>query len=427
MRVLVVGGGGREHALVWKLARSPLVSEIIAAPGNAGTARLARSFPVPAHDIEGLARLAEEKECELTVIGPEVPLTLGVVDLFEDRGLTAFGPTRAGALIEGSKWYAKDLMLKAGVPTAAARVTSDREEAASFARELGYPVVIKADGLAAGKGVVIAADEKDAVSAIDDALVREKFGGSGDKVVVEEYLEGEEASILAFTDGKRFGMLLPSQDHKRALNGDRGPNTGGMGAYAPAPVVTPEILSEVENRIMGPTVEALSSTHGVAYRGVLYAGLMLTSEGPKVVEFNCRFGDPEAQVTLPLLDGDLAEIMLSVVRGELDPSTVKTRPGHAVCVVMASGGYPGKYTKGKVIRGLSDAEVMEGVTVFQAGTDSVNEMTVTSGGRVLGVTARDGSLADAVGRAYRAVDAITFDGEQHRTDIAHRALARLKV
>ncbi len=424
MKVLVVGGGGREHALAWKLARSPLVREIIAAPGNAGMARFTRTYPVPAHDIEGLARLAEDQECDLTVVGPEVPLTLGVVDLFEQRGLAAFGPTRACAALEGSKWFAKDLMLKAGIPTAAAVATTDRDEAVSFARDMGYPVVIKADGLAAGKGVVVARDEREAVAAIDDAMVNRRFGGSGEMVVVEEYLEGEEASILAFTDGQRFGLLVPSQDHKRALDADGGPNTGGMGAYAPTPVVTPEILNAVTDEIIAPTIEAFSSIHGLTYRGVLYVGLMITTDGPKVIEYNCRFGDPEAQVTLPLLNGDLAAIMLSVVNGELDPSSVGVSPGHAACVVMASGGYPGKYARGKVIHGLSDAEAMEGVTVFHAGTDLVDGSMVTAGGRVLGVMGRNGSLADALGRAYRAVDAITFEGERHRTDIGYRALSR---
>ncbi len=424
MRVLVVGGGGREHAIVWKLARSPLVSRIIAAPGNAGISRLAETAPIPAHDIEGLARLAEDKACDLTVVGPEVPLTLGIVDLFTERGLPVFGPTRSGAMIEGSKWFAKDLMSSAGVPTAKARVSSDPSEAVSFAREIGFPAVIKADGLAAGKGVVVVRDEGEAATAVDDALLKHRFGDSGSSVVVEEFLEGEEVSILAFTDGRRFGMLVPSQDHKQAFDGDRGPNTGGMGAYAPTPFATAEVLHAVEQTIMGPILQELSGA-GVDYRGVLYAGLMITSEGPKVIEFNCRFGDPETQVVLPLLDGDLAEVMLAVVHGELDPSSIRTMPGHAVCVVMASGGYPEKYKKGKVIGGVSEAEVMDGVMVFHAGTGFRNSSLVTAGGRVLGVVGTDGNLADAAARAYRAVDAITFDGERHRTDIGHRGLRHL--
>ncbi len=421
MKVLVIGGGGREHALVWKLSRSPLVKTIIAAPGNAGIARFARTVPIPAHDTEGLAKLADEEECDLTVVGPEVPLTLGIVDRFTSRGLRIFGPSAEGAKIEGSKWFAKELMLRAGVPTAEARLSSDPAEALSFARELGFPAVVKADGLAAGKGVVVVRDADEAATAIDDALLRGRFGDSGTSVVIEEYLDGEEVSIIAFTDGERFWMLLPSQDHKRALDGDAGPNTGGMGAYAPTPFATPEVLRSVEQMIIGPTLQALAE-RGIEYRGVLYAGLMVTKSGPKVVEFNCRFGDPETQVVLPLLDGDLAEIMMSVVRGELDPTLVRSGAGHAACVVMASGGYPGKYEKGKVISGLSDAEVVDGVTVFHAGTDFRDGKLVTSGGRVLGVTARNGSLADAVARAYKAVGLVSFDGEQHRLDIGSKAL-----
>ncbi len=424
MKVLVIGGGGREHALVWKLARSPLVTRLIAAPGNAGISRLATTVSIPAHDMEGMARLAEEEACDLTVVGPEVPLTLGIVDLFASRGLPIFGPTRTGAMIEGSKWFAKRLMLESGVPTAEARLSSDPAQALSFAKEIGFPAVVKADGLAAGKGVVVVRDEDEAAAAIDDALVRGTYGDSGTSVLVEEFLEGEEVSIIALTDGKRFGMLLPSQDHKRALDGDDGPNTGGMGAYAPTPFATPEVLDAVERTIIGPTLQALAD-RGIDYRGVLYAGLMLTGAGPKVIEFNCRFGDPETQVTLPLLDADLAETMLSVVRGELDPSSIRSRVGHAACVVMASGGYPGKYEKGKTITGLSDAEAMDGVTVFHAGTDLRDGALATSGGRVLGVTAWNASLADAVARAYRGVGAISFEGEQHRSDIGHRGLKRV--
>jgi phosphoribosylamine--glycine ligase len=314
-------------------------------------------------------------------------------------------------------------MSRTGVPTARAEVATDRDTALALAREMGYPVVIKADGLAAGKGVVIARDENEAVAAVDGAMVEGRFGGSGETVLVEEYLEGEEASILAVTDGTRFGLLLPSQDHKSAFDGDTGPNTGGMGAYAPAPVVTPEMLRKVSESVVGPVLEGMKEMHGETYKGVLYAGLMITAEGPKVIEFNCRFGDPEAQVTLPLMDGDLADVMLASARGELDPSSMRAKSGHAACVVMASSGYPGAYEKGKPIHGLSDAEVMEGVRVFHAGTALVDGALVTSGGRVLGVTGRNGSLADAVARAYRAVDAITFEGERHRTDIGHRALS----
>lgn len=427
MRVLVVGGGGREHALVWKIAQSPSVTEILAAPGNAGIARLARVVPVRADDVGALVGLADDERCDLTVVGPELPLTLGLSDALIERGLNVFGPTRAAAAVEGSKWFAKDLMLKTGIPTAAAEVTTDRDRALALAREMGFPVVIKADGLAAGKGVVVAGDEAEAAAAIDDAMVRGRYGESGRRVLVEEFLEGEEASILAFTDGANVGLLVSSQDHKRAFDGDAGPNTGGMGAYAPAPVVPPDVAEFAEARIVGPAVEALSRIHGAQYRGVLYAGLMLTEDGPKVIEFNCRFGDPEAQVTLPLLDGDVVEIMASVARGQLDPDTVRSAPGAAACVVMASGGYPGSYEKGKEISGLSRADAMDSLIVFHAGTEDVGGRTLTSGGRVLGVTGLAGDLPSALRTAYEGVAAISFEGAHYRTDIGRRALARLNA
>ena len=427
MKVLVVGGGGREHALVWKIAQSPSVTEIIAAPGNAGMAGLARLVPVAADDLEGLVALVEEEACDLTVVGPELPLTLGLADMLAERGLPVFGPSRAAAAIEGSKSFAKDLMLRAGIPTAAAEVATDPDRAAGLVRDIGCPVVIKADGLAAGKGVVVAHDEDEALRAIDDAMVHGRYGESGRTVLVEEYLEGEEASILAFTDGKSAGLLVSSQDHKRAFDGDRGPNTGGMGAYAPAPVVTPEVYDVARTHIVERAIEALSRLHGVTYSGVIYAGLMITDEGPKVIEFNCRFGDPEAQVTLPLLDADMVEVMASVARGDLDPGIVRTKAEAAACVVVASGGYPGAYEKGKEIRGLADAEALEGVTVFHAGTAEEGGRVVTSGGRVLGVTAVGADLPVAIARAYEGVRAVTFEGARSRADIGHRALARLNA
>jgi len=427
MKVLVVGGGGREHALVWKIAQSPSVDDIVAAPGNAGIARLARTVPLRPDDVEGIVRFAEEEECDLTVVGPELPLALGLADLLADRGLAVFGPTRSGARIEASKWFAKELMFERGIPTARARLAQSRDEAVSAAREVGYPVVIKADGLAGGKGVVVATTEEEAVAAIDGAMLRRRFGPSGERVLIEEFLEGEEASILAFTDGKAFGLMAPSQDHKRAFDGDLGPNTGGMGAYAPAPVVTPEVLEEVEDRIIGPTIAALKDIAGVEYRGVLYAGLMITCDGPKVVEFNCRFGDPEAQVTLPLLDADVVEIMLAVVRGELDPSSVCSKTASAACIVMASRGYPGSYETGKEIAGLNAASELEGVLLFHAGTTDADGRTVTSGGRVLGVTGVAPDLSRALAKAYDAVGLIHFDGAHYRTDIGRLALARLEA
>jgi phosphoribosylamine--glycine ligase len=426
VKILVVGGGGREHALVWKLRESPTVTEIIAAPGNAGVAELARCLPVAADDIEGLTRLALEERCDLTVVGPEIPLSVGIADRFAGEGLAVFGPSRSAARLEGSKRFAKELMLRAGIPTARAWATTSRDEAISHVRELGIPVVIKADGLAAGKGVMIATSEDEAISAIDAVLTEGRFGAAGSHVLVEEYLEGEEASILAFTDGRRIASLVPSQDHKRAFDGDRGPNTGGMGAYAPAPVVDKRILADIERDVIMATVRTLADEYGTEYRGVLYAGLMITDDGPKVLEFNCRFGDPETQVVLPLLDGDLAEIMMSVATGELDPSSVGATDQSAACVVMASGGYPGAYKKGRPIHGLKAADAMEGVVVFHAGTADSGGATVTAGGRVLGVTGVGPTLPDALDRAYAGVGAISFDDAHHRTDIAHRALEKVE-
>ncbi len=426
MKILIVGGGGREHALAWKLAQSARAPELIVAPGNAGIAALARCVPIAADDVEALTRLAVEEQCDLTVVGPEVPLTLGLADRVRETGGAVFGPSKDGARLEGSKWFAKEVMERAGVPTARAWRATSREAALAALDETGAPVVVKADGLAAGKGVIIAETHEEAVAAVDDIMTQRQFGDAGATVVIEEYLVGEEASILAFTDGERFAPLVVSQDHKRALDGDLGLNTGGMGAYAPAPVVDAAMTAGIVRDVLSPTVETLRAM-GIDYRGVLYAGLMLTDDGPKVLEFNCRFGDPETQVVLPLLDGDLAEIMLAVARGELDPTTVRASGRSAACVVMASGGYPGSYAKGKTIEGLGTAGALDGVTVFHAGTALSGESVVTSGGRVLGVTATADELPAALDQAYEAVEKIAFDGAQYRRDIGHRALARMKM
>jgi len=422
MKILVVGGGGREHALVWKIRQSALAREVVAAPGNAGIASLARCVPLSADDVSGLARFAVEERFDLVVVGPEAPLTLGLADRLEAARVTVFGPSRAAAQLEGSKWFAKDLMLRGGIPTAQAWVASNRDEALGRAREIGLPVVVKADGLAAGKGVVIARDARELETAVDDALVRGVFGPSGERVVIEEFLEGEEASVLAFVDGRRSALLVPSQDHKRAHDGDEGPNTGGMGAYAPAAVLGAEALADVQRRVIDRAVATLEEHHGIVYRGVLYAGLMLTAGGIRVLEFNCRFGDPETQAVLPLLDADIVEIMIATARGELAPSSVGARPGAAACVVMASGGYPGRYEKGKEIRGLESAVGLEGVVVFHAGTAAQEGRLVTAGGRVLGVTGVGADLSEAVGKAYEAVCRISFDGAHCRKDIGYRAL-----
>ncbi|MCD4689992.1 phosphoribosylamine--glycine ligase, partial [bacterium] len=370
MRILIVGGGGREHAIAWKLARSPQAPELLAAPGNAGIASIARCLPVAASDVDALARLVNDEACDLTVVGPEVPLTLGLADRIRESGRAVFGPSMDGARLEGSKWFAKEVMARAGIPTARAWHASTRDEALRALEESGAPVVVKADGLAAGKGVIIAETHEEAVAAIDRIMTERRFGESGATLLIEEFLDGEEASILAFTDGERIAPLVPSQDHKRAFDGDGGPNTGGMGAYAPTPAVDEAMTRLVLRDVLEPTVAALREM-GIDYRGVLYAGLMLTADGPKVLEFNCRFGDPETQVVLPLLDGDLAAIMMATAEGRLDPTDVRASARAAACVVMASGGYPGSYENGKRIDGLAAAAAVDDVVVFHAGTSVV--------------------------------------------------------
>jgi phosphoribosylamine--glycine ligase len=426
MKILLVGGGGREHALAWKISQSPAADEIIAAPGNAGIAELARCVDVAADDIDAIVRLALEQEIDLAVIGPEAPLALGLADRLAESGVAAFGPTKTAARIEGSKSFAKEVMRRASIPTAHSVDTEAPDEAASAAEDLGYPVVIKADGLAAGKGVVIARDRDEAVTAIEDALIRGRFGESGRRVLVEQHLEGEEASILAFVDGETSALMVPSQDHKRALDGDLGPNTGGMGAYAPAPVVTAPMLTAIGRDIIDAAVGALRELDGTVYRGVLYAGLMVTDEGPAVIEFNCRFGDPEAQVTLPLLESDLVELMTATASGELAGVPVQTSPDCAAGVVMASGGYPGSYETGKGIVGLDAAGSLDGVVVFHAGTATSGGSVVTAGGRVLCVTGIADELPSALAKAYEGVDAIDFEDACYRRDIGQRGLRRLK-
>ncbi|MGQ9497085.1 MAG: phosphoribosylamine--glycine ligase [Desulfotomaculales bacterium] len=423
MRILVVGGGGREHALVWKLAQSPRVKQIFAAPGNGGIGEVATCVDVQAEDVQGLLALARQEHIDLTVVGPEAPLAAGIVDTFRAAGLRIFGPTREAAAIEGSKVFAKRLMEKYGIPTARAAVFEDPEAARKYIREANTPCVVKADGLAAGKGVIVADDVETALDAVDIIMVRRAFGAAGARVLIEERLEGEEASILAFSDGERVLPLLPAQDHKRVFDGDAGPNTGGMGAYAPAPACTPEMVRDIEERILLPAVRALKN-EGVPYVGVLYAGLMLTADGPKVLEFNVRFGDPEAQPLLVLLAGDLVDAMEAALDGELDKIRLAWHPGAAVCVVMAAAGYPGPYKKGDPIVGLAD--VPPDVVVFHAGTARRNGELVTAGGRVLGVTARGADLAAAVDRAYDAVERIHFAGAHYRRDIGQKGLAHLR-
>ena len=426
MQVLVIGGGGREHTLVWKLAQSKKVTKLYAAPGNPGMKDLAECVDLDIADLDGLADWAEKHAIDLTVVGPEAPLVTGIVDVFKARGLTIFGPSAKAAEIEGSKIFSKELMEKYGVPTAFFKVCDNLADAKAFVEEKGAPIVIKADGLAAGKGVVVAMTKDEALAALDEMMGAHKFGSAGNRVVIEEFMEGEEASLLAFTDGKTIVPMLAAQDHKRVNDGDQGPNTGGMGAYCPAPVMTDALKEKTVKEVLRPIVDALAK-EGRPYSGCLYAGLMIKGDSVKVVEFNARFGDPETQVVLPLLKSDLAEIMLACANGTLTPDLVEWSNKAAVCVVMASGGYPASYKKGIPITGLKAANAMDDVVVFHAGTREEDGKILTNGGRVLGVTAVADDIPSAQQKAYDAVDKIHFDGAHYRQDIAWRALRRLKA
>ena len=419
MRILVIGGGGREHALVWKFRQSPMVKEIYCAPGNAGIAELASCIDIGVEDINVLLEFALEKKIDLTVVGPEVPLTLGVVDKFQARGLRIFGPSQKAAEIEGSKAFSKELMEKYKIPTAKYQVFTDSKQAFQFIDEIGIPCVVKADGLAAGKGVIICFSKGEAIAAVEEILLKSKFGKAGEKVVIEEYLVGQEVSMLAFTDGKTVIPMVSAQDHKRVFDNDQGPNTGGMGAYSPAPVYTQEIHEIVLKDILEATVLAMAE-EGRIFQGILYAGLMLTEAGPKVLEFNARFGDPETQAVLPRLKSDLIDIMEAVVDGELDKVSVEWFVEAAVCVVMAAGGYPEEYENGKIVSGLKN--VPESVLVFHAGTKKEKENILTNGGRVLGVTALGIDIKEAINKAYQGAEQISFEGAQYRKDIGARAL-----
>lgn len=419
MKVMVVGGGGREHTLVWKIKQSPLVKKIYCAPGNAGIERIAVCINIPAEDIEALAEFALNEKIDLTVVGPEAPLTLGIVDEFEKRGLKVFGPSKKAAEIEGSKVFAKELMERYGIPTAHYRVFDDPIEAGEYIKDKGAPVVVKADGLAAGKGVIVALTEDEALDGVKRIMKDREFGRAGDRIVVEEYLEGPEVSILAFTDGNTVIPMVSAQDHKRVYDNDRGPNTGGMGAFAPSPVYTPDIARVVEKEILKKAVDAMKRENR-PYKGVLYAGLMITSKGPKVLEFNCRFGDPETQAVLPLLESDLVPVMQAVIDSRLDEAEIRWKDKKAVCVIMASGGYPRKYEKGFKITGIEEAEKIEGITVFHAGTAKEGDSIVTAGGRVLGVTALGDNLDSAARLAYKGVEKISFKGAHYRKDIGRK-------
>jgi len=424
MRVLVVGGGGREHALVWKIADSPLVDKLYCAPGNAGIADLAECVDVEAGDVLGLRRFARENAIDLTVVGPEVPLVKGIVDSFGSAGLRVFGPTREAARIEGSKVFSKQLMQRHGVPTAPFRVFNGPERAKSYLEMIGAPVVVKADGLAAGKAAIVCRTLKEAYEAVDRIAIRREFGDAGDQLVVESCLVGEEASMIAFTDGRTIAVLPSTQDHKAIYDGDRGPNTGGMGAYSPAPVIDEGLAAQIEREVLVQTVHAMNREEK-PYRGVLYAGIMVTDDGPQVLEFNCRLGDPETQPLLMRLESDIVPILLATLDGTLDEVDIRWDARPALCVVMASGGYPSGYQKGFPIEGLDDVKAMEDVMVFHAGTALEDGQVVTSGGRVLGVTARGDTIRQAKDRAYEAVGRIHFPKAYYRTDIGQKAIARL--
>lgn len=419
MNILVIGSGGREHALYWKLSESPQTEQIYAIPGNPG---MGASAAIALDDHAAILRFVKEHEIGLVVVGPEVPLMNGLVDELEAAGIRAFGPRANAAEIEGSKSFAKDLMKKYGIPTARYEVFTAAEPARAYIRQEGAPIVVKADGLAAGKGVIVAMTEQEALDAVDAIMEDHSFGDAGARVVIEEFMEGEEASLLAFTDGTTIRPMISAQDHKRAYDGDRGPNTGGMGTYAPAPVMTPEMTERAVEEILKPTIAAMAK-EGRVYRGCLYLGLMVTADGPKVVEFNARFGDPETQVVLPLLDSDLVAIMCACADGTLADVPIRWKDGAAVCVVLASGGYPGHYDKGQEIHGLADAEAI-GALVFHAGTAMKDGKLVTNGGRVLGVVGRGADISSAVDAAYAAATKISFKDAYYRKDIAHRALER---
>jgi phosphoribosylamine--glycine ligase len=424
VRVLLVGGGGREHALAWKLAQSPRVTALYAAPGNPGIADVARCVPVRAEAIDEVVALAERERIDLTVVGPELPLILGLADRLGERGRPVFGPSRLAAELEGSKVFAKGLFARHGIATARYEAFAEPGPARDFVRALGGRVVVKADGLAAGKGAVVCDDAAAADRAIGDMLERRIFGESGARVVVEERLEGEELSFFALTDGERICPLAAAQDHKAIFDGDRGPNTGGMGAYSPAPVLDEALTRRILDTVIRPTVRAMAA-EGRPYRGVLFAGLMLTADGPKLLEYNARFGDPECQVLMARLAGDLVPLCQAVAEGRGLPEAVAWRDEAAVCVVLASGGYPGSYKTGYPIAGLEAAAARPGVTLFHAGTTREDGRLVTAGGRVLGVTALGADVGQAIAAAYAAVADIHFEGLQYRRDIGGRALARL--
>ncbi|EWH10167.1 phosphoribosylamine--glycine ligase [Catenovulum agarivorans DS-2] len=425
MKVLVIGGGGREHALAWKAAQSPKVEQVFVAPGNAGTELESKltNVSIAVEDIKALVAFAQDNDVELTIVGPEAPLVIGVVDAFREAGLKVFGPTEKAAQLEGSKSFTKDFLARHNIPTAEYQTFTDMEQALAYLDKVGAPIVIKADGLCAGKGVIVAMELEEAKAAVKDMLAGNAFGDAGNRVVIEEFLTGEEASFIVMVDGKNVLPMATSQDHKRALNGDKGPNTGGMGAYSPAPVVTDEVYQRIMDQVILPTVEGMAKEDN-EYTGFLYAGLMITEDGqPKVIEYNCRFGDPETQPIMLRMQSDLVELCIAGAEGKLDQATAEFDPRASVGVVLAAGGYPAKYNKGDVISGLPKEEIA-GEKVFHAGTDMQNGKVVTNGGRVLCATALGNSVTEAQQRAYALVKQIQWQDVQYRDDIAYRAIER---
>lgn len=421
MNILVVGSGGREHALVWRIAKSRKIKKLFCAPGNPGIAQLAECVHIKADDISGLRDFAVKEKIDLTIVGPELPLTLGIVDSFEDKALNIFGPSKKAAELEGSKVFAKDLMQKYKVPTADYRVFKNPKEAKEYVKGHSLPLVVKADGLAAGKGVVICKTEEEALDAIKLIMEKKAFGKAGDRLIIEDFLKGEEASFLAITDGHTVVPLPPCQDHKAVFDKDKGPNTGGMGAYSPTPLITQKLKEEVMTRVMIPTVRAMEK-EGRPYKGVLYAGLMITKDGPKVLEYNCRFGDPETQPIMMRLRNDIIDVLLATVDGRLSKIKLNCDNRVALCVVMTSKGYPGTYEKEKEIKGIEDASKLKDVVVFHAGTAANGDKLVTAGGRVLGVTAMGVGIKRAINKAYTAVSRIKWEGVHYRKDIGEKAI-----
>jgi len=421
MKILVVGGGGREHALCWKIKKSPLVDKVYCAPGNAGISKVANCIDIEASDLEGLKDFAIKNSIDLTVVGPELPLTLGIVDLFEENKLKIFGPDKAASELEGSKVFSKNLMKNYSIPTADYETFTDLNEAHKWINEIQGPFVVKADGLAAGKGVIICNSVKEGESALKSIIEDKAFGDAGNKVVIEEFLHGEEASIFVLTDGDKFILLEPSQDHKAIYNGDKGPNTGGMGAYCPTPVVTRDLLGKVEHQIIAPTIQGLNS-EGIKYKGVLYIGLMINNGEAKVLEYNCRFGDPETQPVLMRLESDIVPLFVEIAEGALKTDTLKWKEGSTICVVMSSKGYPGSYEKGVELSTLNKLTESEDVVLFHAGTKFNGNMTVTNGGRVLGLTVFDNSIRTAIDKVYKNIGKIDDGTLYYRTDIGKKAI-----